>query len=527
MKKLILISALIIFTLISILPVLWTVLDSFIHNGNLSLDSYKVVLREARQQTLLANSLILAFGAGALALLLGVPFAFFVERTNIYFDKWLRYLCLAPLLIPPHIHAIAWIFLFGTKGRVNLLIQQFFATDAPFFTIYGMKGSILVLGLSYFPIVSILTISGLNTIDWSLEEAAAITSKGARVLRNITLPLVLPNVIAGTLFVLIFSLTNYGVPSLLRLNVYPVEIFAQFSAFYDNKGAIALSFPIIFITFFLIWLQRAYMKDRPYLTLGSRTKRPRKFNLGIWRVPATVFTALIIILSVMMPMSVLLMESGSLTAYQKALQTAHKQILTTLALAGAAATLATVLCFLLSYVLEKTNWRLNGWMELFSFIPFAVPAAVLGTSMIKVWNRPMIDFIYGSPMIVIFVYVARFSPLAIKSISATLRQIQTNMEEAATLSHASWIKTLGKVLIPLSMPGITAGWIIVFIFAMGELGATLLVVPPGMATLSIRIYTLMHYGAGNLVAALCLIMMVSTFIPIGIVVLLNKKFKLA
>lgn len=527
MRKLTLISALAIFAVVALLPVLWIIVDSLILDGGLSLKSYGGLLSENRQINLFKNSLILALGTVSLSLFFGVPLAFLIARTDLYLKRYLKYLYLVPLIIPPYINATAWIFLLGTKGHLNLIIEKLLLIDGPFFTIYGMKGAILVLGLSYFPIITILTVSGLSSMDRGLEEAGMLNSTRLRVLRKITLPLIMPNILAGTIFVLIFSISDYGVPALLRLNVYPVEIFAQFSAFYNSKGAVALSLPIILVTFFLIWLQRQYMKDRTYITLGTSTRIPRPFNLGYWRIPASAFAAFIILLSVVIPISILIIESGSFMAYKVAFKTAHKQILTSLILALTAATLATILSFFISYILEKTKWQGKGLIDLLSFVPFAVPAAILGIGLIKVWNRPAADLIYGSSVIVIFVYIARFSPFTIRSISANFKQINTNLEEAAIISHASWTKRTVKILMPLARPGLLAGWIITFIFCMGELGATLLVVPPGKATLSIRIYTLMHYGAGNLVACLSLILIAITLIPITFLMFLNARGKLA
>ena len=526
MKKSTLISALAIFGLVAILPVLWIIADSLLHNGSLSLESYKGVLADNRQITLFKNSLILALGTASLSLAIGVPLAFLVARTNLYFRKYLKYLYLVPLIIPPHVNAIAWIFLLGTKGRLNLLLAKLFSIDGPFFTVYGMKGAILVLGLSYFPIITILAISGLSSMDRGLEEAGMVSSSSVGVVRKITLPLIMPNIMAGAIFVVIFSLSNYGVPALLRLNVYPVEIFARFSAFYDSKGAVALSMPIILITFFLLWLQRQQMKDRPYITLGTGTRTPHPFNLGLWNLPATSFAAVILLLSVVLPMSVLIMESGSFMAYKVAFKTAHRQILTSLILGLTAATLGTVLSFFVSYILERTRWKGKGLIDFLSFAPFAVPAAILGIGLIKTWNRTGTDFIYGSSIIVIFAYVARFSPFAIRAIWANIKQINTSLEEAAVLSNPSWTARILKVLMPLSSSGLLGGWIITFIFCMGELGTTLLVVPPGKATLSIRIYTLMHYGAGNLVASLCLILIAATLLPITFLMLVSAKRRL-
>jgi iron(III) transport system permease protein len=516
-KKSILISALTVFAFIALAPVVAVITDSLIHNGRLSLESYRSILADDRQIELFINSLVLSGGTALFSLIIGVPSGFLLSRTDLYFRKYLLWLCLIPLIIPPYIHAITWIYLLGTKGRINMMIGNLFSLNDFFFNsynIYGMKGAILVLTLSYFPVITILTISGLSAMNRELEEAGTIISSDFYVLRKITLPLILPNIIGGTILVLIFSVLNYGVPSLLRLNTYPVEIFARFSAFYDAKGAVALTLPLMLMTFILTGFQYYCMKDRPYITVGSDTKTPRPFNLGYGKIPAAGFLIVVILLSAVFPIVTLIIESGSLKAYQVAFKTAYPQIVASFVLSATAASLTVMLAFFLSYTSEKSDWKGRHLIDFFSFIPFAVPGAILGIGLIRIWNRPAADFIYESSGIVIFAYIARFSPFAVKAISANLRQIHPHLEEAAALSGVSWIKQILKIVMPLTAPGMTAGWIITFIFCMGELSATLLVIPPGETTLSVRIYTVMHYGAGNLVACLCLMLIVITLIPI-------------
>ncbi|MCD4722379.1 MAG: iron ABC transporter permease [Desulfobacula sp.] len=525
MKKIILLTSLAFFIIIVLLPAIWIGVDSFFHQGHLSFESYKNVLMKNGQGIFFLNTIRLAFCATLLSLLIGVPLGFLLERVDLSFHRFVKYLYLVPLIIPPHIHAIAWISLLGTNGFINQFLNNLFHLETPIFTIYGLVGSVLILGLSYFPIITALTISGLRSIDQQMEDAGKIITHNFDVTRRITLPLVLPHIIAGAVFVFIFSMINYGVPSLLRVNVFPVEIFAQFSAFYDSKGAVALSMPLVLIAFILILVQDRYMKDKSYITIGAGAKTLTRINPGNWQIAAWIFEVFIILVSVVLPITILFYEAGSLASYITAVKTAHKQILTSLGLSVIAATVAVSLSFFIAYILEKTQWQGKGIIKLFSFLPFIVLPAILGIGMIQVWNRPQFDFIYTSSAIVVVVFMARFSPFALQAISANLRQININLEEAACLSHVTWQDQILKILIPLANPGLITGWIMVFILSMGELGASLLVMPPGQATLSIRIYTLMHYGAGNLVASLCLILIAITLIPISILLLLNSWYR--
>ena len=125
--------------------------------------------------------------------------------------------------------------------------------------------------------------------------------------------------------------------------------------------------------------------------------------------------------------------------------------------------------------------------------------------MITLWNRPLTAAIYGGSLILIMAYIARFIPFVVRAFNASIKQINPHIHEAALLVQPSWVRRVFGVNLPLASKGLCAGWVIVFILCMGELGATLLVIPSGKGTVALKIYTLMHYGAGQVVAALALL----------------------
>ncbi len=516
--KAISITSIVLFIIIVLLPLIYMFGGTVISGGNISIENYKTLFMDSRQLVLLKNSLYLALGTACLSVVIGAPLGLLIARTDIvYFNRNLKYLYLVPLLIPPYISAIAWINLMGQKGAINLFFVKLLSLQEPLFTVYGIKGAIWVLALSYFPLITLLTVSGLYSMDQKLEDAGRLTRTEFGVLRGITIPLIMPYIISGAIFVFIFALSDYGVPSLLRVNVFPIEIFARFSAYYDNNAATVLSAPVVLISILLILWQRRYMGERSYVTLYSSSAKAGIIKLGKARGIISVYPFFILFLSVLTPLLVLFHKSGSLTAYMTAFKTASSQIINSLTLAAIAATLMVILGFFISSVIEWSKSRGKTLVDILTFIPFAVPATVLGIGLILVWNRPAAGMIYGSSLIIIFAYVARFIPFVIRAISANMKRVNRNLEEAAVMADISWLRRVTGILIPLSAPGLLAGWAIAFVFCMGELGSTLLVMPPGEATLAMRIYTLMHYGANQLVAALCIILIAITLIPLFII----------
>lgn len=446
---------------------------------------------------MLVNTIQLGLGTSILAIILGVFLAFIIQKTDVYLKRFLGWFYLLPILIPPYVYALTW--------------DRIFPKSELF---HGIIGTTIVLTFSYFPFITLLTISGLNSMDRRLEEAARVSHNEFGILRKITMPLVLPYILAGGLLVFIFAISDYGVPSLMQLNVYTTEIFIRFSAFYDHGGAGVMAVPLALITFVLILLQKHYMKGRSYVTIIGEYKRGIAVPLEIWRCPVFLAVIAIISLIVLIPILTLIFQAGDLDSYKMAVKTSYREILLSLWLAIIGSALCVLISFFISYIIEKSHLRVRHTVDMLSVLPFAIPPTVLGIGLIRLWNRPMTGFIYGTSFILMLVYITISSPFVIRILCSNLKQIGSNLEEAAIVSRISWIKRTRKILLPLLKPGLKTGFIISFILCLRELGATLLVIPPGMETIPIKVYTLMHYGANKLVASLSLILLSLILIPI-------------
>jgi iron(III) transport system permease protein len=157
-------------------------------------------------------------------------------------------------------------------------------------------------------------------------------------------------------------------------------------------------------------------------------------------------------------------------------------------------------------LIKRSQSRFAGLLSWVVLLPIAIPATTIGIGLISVWNRAYVDSIYGSSLIIILGYVARFIPFSVIICSSGLAQLSHHLEETAVLAGSSFYNLQKKIVVPLLNHNLFTVLFIIFILSLGELGTTLLVIPPGRETISIKIYNLMHYGADQLVAALCLIL---------------------
>lgn len=496
-----------IFSLVVLFPIISMFLATFMNAGQITGSFLSGIFLNTRQWLLIKNSLFISFGVTFFSLILGVLLAFLLERTNLFGRGIFRLIYFIPLLIPSYIHAIVWTHIFIKNELI-----------ASIFKIHSLQGVIFVLTLSYFPFVTLIALSGLKSMDQHLEEASLIHHGQLKTLTSITFPLITPHIFAGAIFVFIFALVNFSVPDILRVNVYPVEIFIQFSAFFNEKAATLLSLPLIIIAFILITLQNNHMKRRSYMNLGGKKGKKNWCHLSPpVNTCFSLFYFMILASSILLPVIILYKVAGPFSNYVKGFSSSKGQIGYSILLAFLGALAAITLSFFISYAIERrSDWKRH-IMELAAMLPFAVPAIVLGIGMIKVWNHSWTNLIYGSSMVIIFGYIARFIPFGIWSVQSNIKQIPVHLEEAGILYTRSWQRIFRKIIIPLCHPGLMAGFFIIFILSLGELATTLLIIPPGRSTLPIKIYNLMHYGAEHLVAALSLIL-------IGLIILFSLIF---
>jgi iron(III) transport system permease protein len=497
-------TAFFIFFVIAILPAILMLAGSLVVEHNLSFINY-LSLKNDRVLDLFIRSSSIALGATALSLIFGLPLAFSLARTDFKARKFANIGYLIPLFIPPHIHALAWMYLLGDKGAIQLTLMHLLGASSPLTNIYSPAGATVILFLAYCPIFVLTVVTGLTQINTRVEEAASFHATPLGVLRKITLPLLNPYLFSGAIFVFIFSFFNYGVPSMLRVPSFPVEILTRFAALYDEAGAAALSAPMVILAILLLLFHLNLIKHTSIFTIDGASNTNRTPNSHLDTI-APVYVWAFIVCTVLLPLTALSAQAGSLQSYIIAWNTSSGEIQKSILLASASATLATILAYFLARTLADNNTRSGRWLNILTLLPFAIPAPLFGIGLIHLWNRPATQVVYGGYAILIIAYIARFIPFGIRIILANIQQINPSMREAACLHEAGFLKRLLYIELPLVKRGLSICWLVVFIFSMGELGATLLVIPPGAGTLSLKIYTLMHYGAGPLVAALAIIL---------------------
>ena len=375
-----------------------------------------------------------------------------------------------------------------------------------------------MLFTALMPIVMLLTITYVGAVNPRLEEAGRLVSRWPNVLRRITLPLIAPAILFAAILVFLLAFGEVGVPTYLRYPVYPVEILAQFAAFYDFGAATAAAIPMLLVTLAILTLEYRLLHN-PILELNAVRQGARRtqITLGHWRLPVFGIVLGWALLTVVLPLAVLVIQSASPSAYIEAFSRASDSIVRSIAFAAIGATALALLGFFCGYLIHNRALPLWRSVDATALFLFTLPVTVIGIGLISLWNTPMTNAVYGSPAILILGYLAQYTVLPMRITAATLERIPRSLEHAARLCGASWFMSLRHIVAPLAKRGLIAAWLISYVFCLRDIGISIVVYPPGSDTLPVRILTLMANGAPSLIAALCVILIVVTLLPLGVV----------
>lgn len=525
-RRITLILAVAVLVIIGPLPLVAMFGQSIDVDGRLTLATYARLFADPqRYGVTISHSLTLASLTSAGATALGVPLGLLLGKTDLPLRRVLGVLFAIPLLLPPYVLAVCWFNLLASNSMIANVIPAAISrwlSDH----LFGLPGCLWVLVSAFMPLVMILTMAYLRSINPRLEEAARLHARWPSTLRRITLPMILPGIFFNATLVFLLALGEVGAPMFLRYAVLPVETLTQFAAFYDFGAATAAAMPLLVITLLVLALERRYLRDRVYRLRPTAPRRSLIVPLGPWRVPAVAVVSVLAGAIVILPLISVVASSLSPFGYPEAWSKAGGSLGRSLLLASLGATLLTVLGFLCGYLIHHRALRFWRAVDTLTLLLFTLPGAVLGIGLIALWNRQATSFLYSSAAMVILAYLAQYTAITSRITLATLGNLPQSLEEAAQMTGARWFARIRHVVLPAAFPGVAVAWLIGFIFCLRDLGASMLVYPPGQDTLPVRIYTIMANGAPSLVAAMCVMLVTVTLLSLILVAAVVRQTKL-
>jgi len=534
--NIVLLFSILILVVIVAVPVILIFITAFFENGTFNIAGIAKILSDPDTYQALLNSLIIAAGTTLVSTTVGTFFAWLVARTDLPLKKTMKALFLVPFMLPSFIGALAWKVLLSPRaGYINKLLMAIFSLSKAPIDILTIGGIIAIESMYLFPFVFLQVEGSLERMDPTLEESARISGANLfTITRKITLPLVMPSILAGALLVALYSLAHFGVPAILgtEKGIYNIptkiyeRIYASGGSFNAIRVGTILSTILVISAALILKLQDMLLKKGQYQIIAGKSMRPMVMKLRGLKIPLLIISILYIGITVILPTVTIFLVGGLKTYglsfelknmtwnnYLKIFQwkMTKDAIWNSLYLSLGAAFVTMLAGTMISYVIVKMKVRGKFILQFLGVLPFSLPGTVIALGVILTWSGRFGINLYNTPWIIFVAYIARYMAFSIKSNSASLSQVSDSLEEASRACGATHWQSLKNIVIPLIKPGMISAFFLIFLPALRELTTSVLLYGPTTRTIGVAIYALNEDGETVRAAALASIALVIIF----------------
>jgi iron(III) transport system permease protein len=460
----------------------------------------------------------LAAAVTTASLLLGVPLAWLTVRSDLPGRRFFAIAVALPLVIPTYVGAYTILAAFAPGGLIEAWLG--FRPPSP----YGFPGAFAALTLFTYPYVLLTCQSALRGIDPQLEDASRSLGRGpVATFLWVTLPQLRPAAAAGGLLVMLYVLSDFGAVSMLRYSTFTRALYTQFRSAFDRAPAAVLALVLVAMTVVVLIIEARVARDRGgQFRSRAAARRPATVPLRRWRWPAAAFAATVVAAGLVVPMTVvgywLVRGVRAGEPFALVLGAAGRSLL--VALLGAI--VATAAALPIGIWAARSTSRVARAIERSSFTGYALPGIVVALALVYVGIR-VTPSLYQTLAMLVFAYVVLFLPQAVGAIRTSLMQVPPAVEEASRTLGAGRVRTLVRVLLPLSSRGAIAGGSLVFLTAMKELPATLLLAPTGYDTLAVRVWSATREAFFARAAAPALLLILLGSVPLAILTIRGRR----
>ena len=502
--------------------------DAFTNEaGQLTLANFHEFFTDRFYLRSLWNSLLLGVATVITTSVIGIAVAFLIIRYEFPYRNLFSYLTMLPMILPPLVGVLGFVFILGRAGTVNVLLMDSFGLQHPVNFMYGLHGVLLVETLHLFPLMTLSILDSLSKVDPSLEEAAqGLGANGWRRFWDVTLPLTTPGYVSGALLVFIFTFADFVTPLVVGVqDLLAVQAYLNIVQFVDRRifrMGIVISALLVVLAIVFVLVARHYVAIKDYSTLAySKVERRRLGPVKRWL--AVGFLALLMFVSFVPQVGVVLAAVGkgwSLTAFpvhytldyfrNVSLET-PKFIVNSLLYSGIAVFICLVIGVPMAWIMARTRTPGRGAMDALTTLILAIPGTALGIAYIRAFHYPLpaIDVALTSMWIILpLVLAVRRLPYTVRSSYSSLLLVHKSMEEAAENLGATKLRTFRDITVPLVWKGILVGAMFSFIMSIQEASATLFLTLGGWEMIPFAIFTYYIAGSHSQAAALGVILIV-------------------
>ena len=446
-----------------------------------------LLLRPRTLQIMLRSLLLVAVVTAASALI-AVPLAWLTVRTDLPLRRFWSVVTVLPLVIPSYVGAFLVVVALGPRGMLQGFLEPLGVERLP--DISGLAGAALTITLLSYPYTLLSVRAALWGQDPALEEMSrALGNDRWRTMWRVTLPLLRPSIAAGSLLVALYTLSDFGAVSLLRYETFTWAIYLQYETAFNRALAAALSLVMIGVALGLVVLEAQARGRSRYYRAATGAARPASLvELGRLKWPAFGFAATVTALSLAAPLSLLGFWAVRGIAAGEPVRLLWGNALNSVYGSGLAAIVAVAAAVPVVLFTLRFPGRLSWVVERLAYTGFALPGIAVALALIFFGAR-FATPLYQTLALLVFAYVVLFFPQALGAVRASYLQVSPRLGEAAYGLGKSPLGIIWHVSLPLMLPGMLAGGALVFLTAMKELPATLLLSPIGFGTLATSIWS--------------------------------------
>ncbi len=519
------------------LPIAWLAAYAFSDRaGDFTLANFRALIEDPTLSQPLFTTFGLSLLVATFAALAAAPLAWVVARTDLPGRRTVRMLMTASFVTPPFLGAIAWEILAApNSGILNKLWREVTGSGDALFNIYSFPGLVFVVSCYTAPYVFVVLTNALDRIPADLEDAAGILGAGRwKVVTGVTLPLVLPALLACALVAFLQAMTLFGSPAILAIpagfHTVTTKIYSLFQFPPKPQIAAAAALPLLVVTVMLLWLQARILGRRGFAVLGGKSGEPRLMTLGAWRWPVFALVIAALALPLFLPYGALIkaaisrVPSGPFDPNNITIENftfvfiefsqTRRAFSNTFILATATATAGAVLALVIAYLAARRPTFGGRALEFLATAPIAIPGIVLGVGLFLAYTRgPVV--LYGTLWILFLAFLTIELPAAFQQMRASFRGLHPELEEASRILGADRLATLWRITAPLLKSGVIAGWCLIFIGVVRELSAAVMLASSSTKVLSVVIYDLNESGNLGAIAVIGVTMLIVTFAVVG------------
>jgi iron(III) transport system permease protein len=536
---------------LTVCPVVMLLFGSFTKGlgafGEFTIEKYVAAYTDPAFAEILANTIAFTIGSALVSTVLALFLAYLNTRTNIPFKFLFRVISIIPMMIPHILFAVSWALLLNpSNGMLNLLFKEIFGLAASPFNIYTLPGMMLVEGLLDMPIAYLIIAPAMSAFDVSLEESSKVCgASNLRTLFRVTLPILRPAILAAITLGCVRSLASFAVPAVLgmpgRKYVLATHLYRIVATGFvpDYGMAAAVGMSVLAASITLIVLYRHLTREgEKYVTVSSRGYRPTVIDLKGARYPLFGVVALLSFILIVLPVLVLLYTSlvpYSMAPSAKAFAMMSGRhwaavlndplsllsVKNSVILGIGGASLGIVLSIFVAYVIVKVRTAASGVLESLSFLSFSFPGIVIGVGFMWFFVQTPL---YATIWALLIGYIATYLPYGIRPLTSAFVQIHGNLEESSRVCGGGPLYTMRRIVIPLLVPGIVSGWILLATMFVRELSLSVVLSRPGTEVLAVQILRFAEDGLWGRLSALGILMIFISTILVVTASLIGAKF---